>query len=417
MKKISFDSLKFALYLEIFSELRDLTENEKICDRFLQRIGYHFKIQKAGIYLKDLKTEELTFVAGIGVDSKRIELKNVSVFHPSIFPIMSAKTVFRFDNIYNKDIENYPFLNGLCCALIFQIYSEKRPLGFAFFGKRGEEKTIFTEEEENLLNSLVSMISPIIDLQITYKELAVSRSELHEAYENLKKFEQIKNSFLYNITHELKTPLVTIVGYSEMLHSKDMGELNNIQLKAIETILKNSNNLLEMIEDLLTFVNLSDKISNVDFQKINIVDIIYNVIKKFENSKAQIILDLDYRQVIILGDNYLLTKAIEHLLDNAIKFNVNNNPVTIKVEVNKENMKVKVLIIDRGIGMDYNTFKISLENFVQESKDLNRKYGGIGFGLSFVNKILLIHQYEILFKSEKGKGTEIGFSTSVLSFS
>ncbi len=416
MKDISSDSVKLALYLEIFSALREITQEQVICDRFLERIAYNFEIQKAGIYLKDLKTEEMVFISGIGVDKKTIELRNFSVFHPSIFPIISAKTVFRFDNINKKDIETFPFLNGLFSALIFQIYSEKRPLGFAFFGKSLDNAKTFSEEEENLLNSLLSMIVPIIDLQMTYKELTVSQSKLMEAYENLKNFEQIKNSFLYNITHELKSPLVTIVGYSEMLHSKDMGDLNNIQLKAVETILKNSNNLLEMIEDLLTFVNLSDKISNLDFQKINIIDVIYQVIKKFENSNTQIILIFDYRNVLIVGDSYLLAKALEHLLDNAIKFNKNNNPVTIKVEVDKTNMKTKVLVIDNGIGMDPQTFEASLKNFIQESRDLNRKYSGIGFGLSFVNKILAIHQYEILFNSIKDKGTEIGFSASILSF-
>ncbi|HPC38012.1 MAG TPA: HAMP domain-containing sensor histidine kinase [Exilispira sp.] len=415
MKNINNDSLRLAIYLEIFSALKDIKNEQVICDRFFERIGHHFNIQKAGIYLRDLKKDELIFVSGIGVDLNSIEIKKISVYNGFIFELMSGKTQLRFDKIYKKDIIDFPFLENLSSALIFPIYSEKKPLGFAFFGKSIDEE-IFSEEEENILSSLLSLISPILDLQMTYKELSVSQSKLVEAIENLKNFEKVKNSFLYNITHELKTPLVTIVGYSEMLHSKDMGDLNQIQLKGIETILKNSNHLLQMIEDLLTFVNLSDKISNLDLQKINIVKVIYDVVKKFENSNTQIILDIDYPEIIIFADPYLLSKAIEHLIDNAIKFNRENSPITVNVEVDKEKMKVKVLVIDKGIGMEYQTFIASTKNFIQESMDLNRKYGGIGFGLSFVNKIFSVHQFEVIFKSEKGRGTEIGFSTSILSF-
>lgn len=416
MKKISTDSFRLALYLEIFSALKEINNEQVICDRFFERISRHFDIQKAGIYLRDLKKDELIFISGIGVDKNKIEINKISVYTGFIFPLMSGKTTLRFDKIYKKDVIDFPFLEGLSAALILPIHSEKKPLGFAFFGKETMNTNIFSEEEENLLSSLLSLLIPIIDLQMTYRELSVSQSKLVEAIDNLKNFEQIKNSFLYNITHELKTPLVTIVGYSEMLHSKDMGELNQIQIKGIETILKNSNHLLEMIEDLLTFVNLSDKISNLDFQKINLVEIIYQIIKKFENSNTQIILDIDYREVIIIGDSYLLGKAMEHLVDNAIKFNKNNSPITIKVEVDDKFMKVKLLVIDHGIGMDFETFEASMNNFVQESKDLNRKFSGIGFGLSFVNKIFSIHQYDVLFNSIKDKGTEIGFSTSILSF-
>lgn len=416
MKKISKDSFRLALYLEIFSALKDIKNEQIICDRFFERLGHHFDIQKAGIYLRDLKKDELIFISGIAVDINKIEINKISVYSASIFALMSGNTEFRFDKIYNKDIDDFPFLDGLTSALIFPLHREKKPLGFAFFGKNNNKNIIFSEEEENILNSLLSLIIPILDLQMTYKELSVSQSRLVEAIENLKNFEQIKNSFLYNITHELKTPLVTIVGYSEMLHSKDMGQLNPMQIKGVETILKNSNHLLEMIEDLLTFVNLSDKISNIDLQKINIVNLIYQVVKKFENSNSQIILDIDYPEVIILADPYLLTKAIEHLVENAIKFNRENKPITIKSEVNNLTMKVKILIIDNGIGMDYSTFEASMKNFVQESKNLERKYSGIGFGLSFVYKILSIHQYNILFKSIKDKGTEIGFEAPILSF-
>lgn len=415
MKNITNEALRLSIYLEVFSALKDIKNEQVICDRFFERIGHHFDIQKAGIYLRDLKKDELIFISGIGVDGNSIEIKRISVYSGFIFELMSGKTELRFDKVNKKDMLDFPFLENMSSALIFPIYSEKKPLGFAFFGKSFEDIP-FSEEEENILGSLLSLISPILDLQMTYKELSVSQSKLVEAIENLKNFEQIKNSFLYNITHELKTPLVTIVGYSEMLHSKDMGDLNQIQLKGIETILKNSNHLLQMIEDLLTFVNLSDKISNLDIQKVNVVTIIYDVIKKFENSQTQIILDIDYPEIIIFCDQYLIGKAMEHLIDNAIKFNKDNAPITIKVEVDKQNMKVKVLIIDKGIGMDYQTFAASMKNFIQESKDLNRKYSGIGFGLSFVNKIFSIHQFEILFNSIKGKGTEIGFSTSILSY-
>ncbi|NLJ05555.1 MAG: hypothetical protein GX435_07645 [Exilispira sp.] len=416
MKKKLDDKSILALFLEIFSALRDITEEEVICERFLERIGYHFNIQKAAIFLKDLKFDDMIFVSGIGVNKKSIGISKFSVFHQGIHPIISQNISVKFDFVDSKDVDDFPFLDGTGKAIILPIMSEKRPLGFAFFGRSGINSEIFSDYEENIFSSLLQFLAPIIDLQMTYKELSTSQSKLIEALENLKNFEKIKNSFLYNITHELKTPLVTIVGYSEMLHTKDMGELNQIQMKGVETILKNSSHLLRMIDDLLTFVNLSDKISNLEIKQVNVVEIVKDTIKKFEDSESPIILDSDYKEILIIADQYLISKAIEHLLENAIKFNRNNMPITISLKIDESGNYVLVSVIDNGIGMSFETFKYALENFIQESNDLNRSYGGIGFGLPFVYKIISIHNYEMIFESEKNKGTRIGFKAPVLSF-
>ncbi|HPB47999.1 MAG TPA: hypothetical protein PLX16_05215, partial [Exilispira sp.] len=235
MKKKLDDKSILALFLEIFSALRDITEEEVICERFLERIGYHFNIQKAAIFLKDLKFDDMIFISGIGVNKKNIGISKFSVFHQGIHPIISQNISVKFDFVDKKDIDDFPFLDGTGKAIILPIISEKRPLGFAFFGRSGINSETFSDYEENIFSSLLQFLAPIIDLQMTYKELSTSQSKLIEALENLKNFEKIKNSFLYNITHELKTPLVTIVGYSEMLHTKDMGDLNQVQMKGVET--------------------------------------------------------------------------------------------------------------------------------------------------------------------------------------
>ena len=400
--------------LEILNSIDDLTGDEAICKKFLERICFHFDIEKSGIYLNDPDKQEFYYIASAGVDRENIELKRVSVYETGFSILFNVKTEIIFPEISDDELEDFKFLKDMERAIIFPLTLEDEVLGFLFVARRGEQ---FTDIEINKLKLLFNNIAPLINQQILYKKLLVSQGRLTEAYDNLQTLDRMKTAFLNNLTHELRTPLVTIKGYTELLRYGDFGKLNDSQKSAIEVVYKNANKLGDLIDNLLTFVSLSDKLSSKNFVKFNLVKFVSRLINEYEETNVTILFSTDIEKAIIYGDKYLLEIALKQLLSNALKFNKNNNPEVIQIEAlkDKKTQKKKVVlkIIDKGIGISEKKLNRIFDEFSRITGEMDYSYSGIGFGLSITKKILDFHNFEFFINSTVDKGTEVGFKADI----
>jgi len=151
-------------------------------------------------------------------------------------------------------------------ALISPLIYNETIIGITFFGR--ENNFNFNDDEINLILACSNELAKTLHNIILIRKNQISQAKLIETHELLKSFETLKNSFIYNITHEFRTPLVTIKGYLDMLKDEDLGNLNSQQKKAINVIFKNSNQLSFMIDNLLLFIQLSDKIKQFNKEKV-----------------------------------------------------------------------------------------------------------------------------------------------------
>lgn len=401
--------IKFKYYndtiLEIINSINDLSSEEKICKRFLERIFFNFELEKGAIYLKDLNNKKFYFIIGAGVNHETIKVKEIDPYSEGYSIVFNFKTPINFLKISEDDKKDFPFLKNLSRALLLPIIFNDEVIGLLFLGRKG--KKIFTDIEENLISVLLDKLAVFLNQQLIYKQLMISQSRLTEAYDELKTIDKVKTSLLHNITHEFRTPLVTIMGYSELLKFEDFGRMNNQQLKAVEVIYKNSKSLKRIIDNLLTFVQISGKMGNFVFKKVNLVKFVKNVINNFEDSNVTIIFTTEADDIFIECDKELLRIVIEQLILNAIKFNKDNNPINIIIDKTDEKAIFKV--VDKGMGISKNHLNKIKEEFYKVSYSDNNKSPGIGFGLSISNRIIDIHKFKFILKSELNKGTEVGF--------
>lgn len=391
--------------LEIINSINDLSSEEKICKRFLERIFFNFELEKGAIYLKDLNNNKFYFIIGAGVNRVNIKVKEINPYSEGYSILFNFKTPINFLKISKDDIKDFPFLKNLSRALLLPIIFNDEVIGILFIGRKG--KKVFSDVEENLVTVLLDKLAVFLNQQLIYKQLMISQSRLTEAYDDLKTIDKMKTSLLHNITHEFRTPLVTIMGYSELLKYEDFGKLNNHQLKAVEVIYKNSKSLKNIIDNLLTFVQISSKMGNFNFKKTNLVKFVKDIINSFEESNVTIIFTTESDEVFINCDKDLLKIVIEQLISNAIKFNKNNNPINVVIEKNKDKAFFKV--VDNGIGISKKHIDKIKDEFYQVSYTDSAKSSGIGFGLSISNRIIDIHKFKLIIKSEVNRGTEIGF--------
>ncbi|NPE28972.1 PAS domain S-box protein [Methanococcoides sp. SA1] len=222
---------------------------------------------------------------------------------------------------------------------------------------------------------------------------------------------RLKSEFIMNMSHEVRTPLNSVIGFSNVLLNKP-GNLDGSQVRYLQNILFNGKHLLEIFNEILAISKIES--GAITFQPKKFV--INNVISEIKTSMMPFALEkgiilthiIDVDNTILNADEFKFKHILYNLVHNAIKFTPNNGHVTIETKKCGESMCF--FVKDTGIGI-LPTDKIKLfEQFYQVDASTTRKYGGIGLGLNIVKKFVEIHGGKVWIESEVGKGSTFGFS-------
>lgn len=221
-----------------------------------------------------------------------------------------------------------------------------------------------------------------------------------------KRLSEVKTDFVNNMTHELKTPISTIMLATEVLSEPDISS-NPERMKNYARIIREENNRLKnQVEKVLEIASL-DKKSEMNRQDVDLNEVVKETVARFEtilkSRNARLKLELDAERSTIVGDKAHLSNIIFNLIDNAIKYTP-ENPV-IEVNTRNKNGGIYLRIIDNGIGMNKESQKHIFEKFYRVPSGNLHNVKGFGIGLNYVKKMVKKHSGYIKLKSEIGKGT------------
>lgn len=208
-------------------------------------------------------------------------------------------------------------------------------------------------------------------------------SELEQKTEQIKRVDVQKEEFSAMVTHELKTPLVPIIGYCKMLKNKMLGELNNEQLESIDTIAKNAGRLESLISDIMDARKLDLGKMRFEIEDVSIDEFFegLNTSYKILHEKGkEFAVVLPVRGLTVKADKTRLRQVFDNLISNAVKFTPGQN-AKIEVGVHKENDKIKFYVKDNGIGIPLESQQNLFQKFYQVDTSARRKIGGTGLGL------------------------------------
>lgn len=207
--------------------------------------------------------------------------------------------------------------------------------------------------------------------------------ELIEARDRALRSDKLKEAFLQNLSHEIRTPLNAIVGFSELLNLDK--QQTNEQKEYVSIILDSSNQLLSIVNDILTVARIQTGQETVVLKPTDINAIIDNLYASFKSQADSKSLELtaqkgsSYAAYIVQTDETKLTQILNNLINNAIKF-TEKGKVEFGYTINKK--QIKFYVKDTGIGIAKNFQEIIFERFRQVESSLNRTFGGTGLGLS-----------------------------------
>lgn len=243
---------------------------------------------------------------------------------------------------------------------------------------------------------------PILGTNHVWKGIVLVFHDITE----LKKLEQMRKDFVANVSHELKTPITSIKGFTETL--LDGAKENEETLEEfLNIILKESGRLETLIQELLDLSKIEQQGYLLSLQRLNIGVLLEEAMKilsgKALDKNIELLFETEEKDVFIEGDMYRLKQVFINLLTNAISYTPNGGKVIITLEDFERNVVVKIK--DTGIGITKKEIPRIFERFYRVDRARSRDSGGTGLGLAIVKHLVEAHKGHIAVESKVGVGT------------
>ena len=254
------------------------------------------------------------------------------------------------------------------------------------------------------------------------RDITAKKEYEHQLIEARRKTEEasrLKVSFLENISHEMRTPMNAILGFSTMAVSDQYSaeEKKNF----LDIVVSNGEHLMSIVTNVIDVSEIETGVVGVKMDSCKLHELFIGLYDKFNraieksNKPINLKLELDKRNpnLEIFTDSHLLIKIISHLVDNAIKF-TNNGKITYGFEQMDKN--IKIFVEDTGIGIDTKDAEIIFNSFQQADNRLSRKYSGTGAGLNIAKSLTELIGGTLDFDSKLNKGTRFYMFLPINSF-
>jgi len=246
------------------------------------------------------------------------------------------------------------------------------------------------------------------------EELRLTKSRLEESNKNLLELDRLKSMFIANISHELKTPLNTIIGFSELLMSSLEDKIPEQNLKDLNNIYQSGKYLLRLINDILDLSKIEAGKVEFENEEVDLYEIVLNgamTLRSLIGDKnIEIKYNFDPNLPKIMGDETRIQQVLYNIIGNAAKF-TNEGSITISARADFENQRAIFSVEDTGIGIKKEDQSKVFERFAQISnKQFNIEEKGSGLGMTIAKELLSRMGGEIWFKSTYKKGTTFYFS-------
>jgi signal transduction histidine kinase/DNA-binding response OmpR family regulator len=237
--------------------------------------------------------------------------------------------------------------------------------------------------------------------------------QLDRSEKRVRESARVKENFMANMSHEIRTPLNAILGFTNLLKTRQLDSTSSGFVGAIQ---KAGENLLTIINDILDLSKIEAGMVRIEASPFSVRGLLHSIQTLFSEKVKEkgLALNAQISPAVpdtLIGDATRLTQILVNLISNALKF-TEKGGIDIQIynkESNQHNIQLGISITDTGIGIEEQKLQSIFDRFHQAENSITRKYGGTGLGLSIVKDLILLQGGDITVESEPGKGTTFRF--------
>jgi len=256
-------------------------------------------------------------------------------------------------------------------------------------------------------NLYTAQLVDVTERRSAEEQLRSALEKERRAVERLTELDQAKDDFVTNISHELRTPITSVIGYAEMLAAGDAGDLDRLQLGMVEKVQRNAGRLLSLIEDVLAVSRVDAGSFSFTLARVDVRSCAWQACESLEKQALDAALRLAVAApsggIHVLGDAAQLERALVNLISNAIKFTPAGGSVTVRLRVGIG--EVRIAVEDTGMGVPEAEAHRLFERFFRSSTAQSEAIQGTGLGLTIVSSIAHAHHGEVGYAPRSGGGS------------
>lgn len=293
-----------------------------------------------------------------------------------------------------KVSEKAAFFQLLTCGILALISIVAAALLVKPFGRL---QKVLNRVAEGSLDQVIS--------EDAYRETREISSAIQNTINKLKTVDQSRDEFVSNVSHELKTPITSIRVLADSLMSMEEAPVELYQ-EFMSDISDEIDRESKIIDDLLSLVKMDKSVEELNVAQLDINVLVQQIMKRLRPIARRRNVELIYesiREVTADADEVKLSLAVNNLVENAIKYNVENGWVRVTLDADHQFFYIKVA--DSGIGIPEEYQSLVFERFYRVDKARSRETGGTGLGLAITRKVILMHHGAIRLVSKEGEGS------------
>ena len=314
------------------------------------------------------------------------------------------------DTSYNKMLLE----EGIRSSLTIPLFVADRPTGFIFFSST-QPNAYTSERLGDQFDFLDEFVESLKDHLAIALEKGMIISRLQETNRRLKELNAMKDEFLSIASHDLRSPLTTIIGYGKSMQVEGNSRLTDWQKKSLDVMTRSAEHLLTLVDDILNVANTDSGRLALEMEEVDIKSILTESISAMEfnalNKNITIDREADFEELLLAADKSKMFQVFNNLIGNAVKFSPEGSTLKIFEKLDRETYRFEIK--DQGPGIAKEEFERIFEKFAQLNNGKEAQKQGMGLGLMICQKIVEAHRGTIGVASEPGKGAKFHFTLPV----
>lgn len=319
----------------------------------------------------------------------------------------------------NKDFENDPYLKGqppqsiLCVPVLYR----GKVIGALYLENRLTPKA-FTKKRLNVIKMLLLQTAISIENARLFEEINLLNEELEQKV--VERTEQLSgsntalkaandelNAFSYSVSHDLRSPLRSMKGFSQILLAEYTDKLDSMGVSLLERIMSGSSKMGELINGLLELSRVQNQ--DVELNPVNLSEMAKSIVLELNEHTVDRTVEFTCAQDIeVQGDQRMLASVMGNLLNNAWKYSSKATQAQVEFGREQQNDQTVYFVKDNGAGFDMEKSDKLFGTFQRLHSE--KEFTGTGIGLATVKRIINKHKGDIWAKAEKGKGATFYFT-------